>query len=171
MLSWRKYFHIKCSTVKMTWCLQLGPSCISEPLPAPGRDMSFSLRAAMIEGHLGVQRLDTDILAAGFFPCYSNKSFLGSIVLVLLQGQTHILQAAPARWWWGTGLTDHLISSVVGRRGLHCCSAWRVAPFFGSSVLVTGDFGGMQNPCNRVCPTGSVVIPAHLAERMGLLSQ
>lgn len=49
----------------------------------------------MTEGHLGVQRLDTEILTAGSFPHYSDKSLLGSIVLVLTQGQTHILQTAP----------------------------------------------------------------------------
>lgn len=49
----------------------------------------------MTEGRLGVQRLDTNILAAGFFPHYSNKSFLGSAELVLVQGQTHILQVSP----------------------------------------------------------------------------
>jgi len=56
--------------------------------PAPGRAVCFSLRALMTEGHLGVQGLDTDILAAGSSPHYSNKSLLGSTELVLVQGQT-----------------------------------------------------------------------------------
>lgn len=72
-------------------CLRLGPSCVGEPLPVPGRERSFFLRAPVTEGHFGVQRLATDILAAGFSPHYSAKSLLGSLV----QGQTRILQAAP----------------------------------------------------------------------------
>lgn len=78
----------------MTLCLWLGP-CFRVPLPASGREMSFSPRAPMTEGHLGVQRLTTDIFTAGFFPHYSDKSLLGSMELVLAQGQTHMLQSAP----------------------------------------------------------------------------
>lgn len=57
--------------------------------------MSFSSRAPVTEGHLGVQRLDTDIVAAGSFPHYSDKTLLGRMELVLAQGQTHMLQTAP----------------------------------------------------------------------------
>lgn len=66
-------------------------SGLDQPLPASGREMSFSLRAPMTVGHLGVQGLDFDILTAGSFPHYSDKSLLGSIELVLAQGQTHSL--------------------------------------------------------------------------------
>lgn len=51
--------------------------------------------AAVTEGHLGVQQLHTDILAEGSFLQCSAKYLLGSSELVLVQGQLHILQAAP----------------------------------------------------------------------------
>lgn len=65
--------------------------------------MSVSPRAPVSEGHLSVQRLDTDIFVAGSFPHYSDKSLLGSMELVLAQGQTHKPQDCPnvmvARDW------------------------------------------------------------------------
>lgn len=49
----------------------------------------------MTEGLLGVQRPETDVLAAGSFPHYPSKSLLGSTELVVVQGQTYTLQVAP----------------------------------------------------------------------------
>lgn len=57
--------------------------------------MSLSPRAPVTEGHLGVQRMDTDIFTAGSLPHYADKSLLVSMELVLAQAQTHLLQTAP----------------------------------------------------------------------------
>ncbi|EOB00676.1 hypothetical protein Anapl_02505 [Anas platyrhynchos] len=83
-------------------------SCVavSSPMPSavwelksqegapPGSEVSLPT-AAVTEGHLGVQQLHTDILAEGSFLQCSAKYLLGSLELVLVQGQLHILQAAP----------------------------------------------------------------------------
>lgn len=78
----------------MTRCLLLDLSHVRRPLPAPGSVVSLPT-AAVTEGHSGVQRLHTDILAEDSFLQCSAKYLLGSSELVLVQGQLHILQVAP----------------------------------------------------------------------------
>lgn len=95
----------------------------------------------MTEGHLGVQQLHTDILAEGFLLQCSDKYLLGSPELVLVQGQLHILQAAPS-----FSLAEHLTSFAAGRRRLLCCPAQQDVPLLEAVPVALVASGTCRSP-------------------------